>query len=234
MMFKKPKLGKYFFEFTSMFLAVISAFALNNWNDNRRDALAEEKVLLEINNGLKLDLVDIKANITGHKVAKDAIIYFKKILNNVPVSQDSLMEHHFYLTGDNNSVMNVSGYESLKSKGLEIIKNDSIRSQIITLYENNYVILKNYEENSIMNQSFVNYYFPIENILANSFSYDENGNLKNIQLPLKLTLKEKNLLHSYLFRMNNSRNNKLYEYRLVEKKVIKLQKQIEKELVKRW
>ena len=49
---------KYTFEFLSIFIAVSSAFALNNWNDNRRDRNAERKILEEIYNGLEKDLDD--------------------------------------------------------------------------------------------------------------------------------------------------------------------------------
>ena len=229
MKFKKPKLGRYFFEFVSMFLAVISAFALNNWNENRRDDLAEEKILTEISNGLKLDLIDFKANKFGHKKGLEAIAYFKNILNGIPVKQDSILYIHTYLTGDNFSIINVSGYEALKSKGLEIIKNDSIRSQIISIYENDYRLLKNYEESSPMNQAFQNYYFPIENILAEYFVYDEPGALVGIKTPVNISLKEKNLILSYLLRLFISRSNKLYEYNRIEEKVKKLLKDIEEE-----
>ncbi|WP_417612232.1 hypothetical protein [Owenweeksia hongkongensis] len=43
------------FEFLSIFIAVVSAFALNNWNENRRDAHSENKILMEIYNGLEKD-----------------------------------------------------------------------------------------------------------------------------------------------------------------------------------
>ena len=50
---------KYAFEFVSIFIAVISAFALNNWNDHRKDREAEEKILIEIDKGLDKDLYDL-------------------------------------------------------------------------------------------------------------------------------------------------------------------------------
>jgi heme O synthase-like polyprenyltransferase len=53
--FKSRNLRKYAFEFLSIFIAVIAAFALNNWNDNRKDRIAESKILTEISNGLELD-----------------------------------------------------------------------------------------------------------------------------------------------------------------------------------
>ena len=54
---------RYGFEFLSIFVAVISAFALNNWNENRKGRDAEDKILAEIYNGLRKDLSDIDMNI---------------------------------------------------------------------------------------------------------------------------------------------------------------------------
>ena len=65
MKIKKAKWKKYSFEFLSIFVALISAFALNNWNDNRKDSLAESKILLEILNGLEKDKKDIELNVKG-------------------------------------------------------------------------------------------------------------------------------------------------------------------------
>lgn len=230
MKFKKIKLGKYFFEFVSMFFAVIAAFGLNNWNDNRRDNRAEEKLLMEIKNGLELDLNDFKLNKRGHNRGLASIDFFKQILAEETVSQDSIKYKYYFLTGDNIPIMSTSGYESLKSKGFEIIKNDSIRSQITTIYENDYQILRKYEENTPMYQSFQNYFFPIDNMLAEYYVYNEEGSLSSIKTPLKLSLKNKNLFLGYLFRIRASRNAKLNEYSRVEEKVKKLLNDIEKEL----
>ena len=134
---KKPKikLGRYFFDFLSVFVAVIAAFGLNNWNDNRRDNIAEEKILIEIKNGLEQDLIDIGLNVEAHKKGAEFTSYMQDIVDQKEVSLDSFTVKFTTLTSDNISIMNVSGYESLKSKGLEIVKNDSIRLKIIKLYE---------------------------------------------------------------------------------------------------
>lgn len=229
---KKIKLSKYFFEFSSIFFAVIAAFTLNNWNDNRKDSRAEEKLLIEIKSGLELDLNDFRLNKRGHNRGLISCDYFKQILAETPVRQDSIKYRYYYLTGDNIPIMSTSGYESLKSKGFEIIKNDSIRSQITTIYENDYQILKKYEENTPMYQSFQNYFFPIDNMLAEYFVYNEEGSLSRIRTPLQLSLKDENLFLSYLFRIRASRNAKLNEYSRIEEKVKKLLDEIEQELEK--
>ena len=40
------------FESLSIFIAVVAAFALDNWNENRKEQLAESKILTEVYNGL--------------------------------------------------------------------------------------------------------------------------------------------------------------------------------------
>ena len=90
----KSKLERYFFEFLSVFIAVIAAFGLNNWSEYRRDTIAEEKILIEIRNGLKSDLEELKIN----KEADDYsdLAHFIDILNNTP-DEDLVCEldkHH--------------------------------------------------------------------------------------------------------------------------------------------
>lgn len=71
---------KYTLEFLSIFIAVISAFALNNWNDNRKDRESEQKFLIEISNGLTKDLEDVKSNKYGHEIGIKSVDFFKDLL----------------------------------------------------------------------------------------------------------------------------------------------------------
>lgn len=228
---KKRNWRSYFIEFLSVFIAVIAAFALNKWNDNRRDDRAEEKILREISNGLKADLEDIALNKNAHEQGINACLFFKDIINQKEVSQDSVGKHYFLLTSDNTSIFNNSGYEALKSKGLEIIKNDTIRSQIIALYEKDYQILYKFEETFPATQLFDNYFEPFNEILAENFILDASGSLIQIELPLKHSKKEKNLLLSYLWRIQISRVVRLREYDNTEIKIKTLLEAIHKELL---
>lgn len=65
---KRQNWKRYILEFLSIFIAVISAFALNNWNDNRRDNKAASKILLEILNGLEKDDADVDMNLAGNVI----------------------------------------------------------------------------------------------------------------------------------------------------------------------
>jgi len=127
---------KFGFEFLSIFIGVFAAFALDSWNETRKDKYVEIKILSEINNGLKQDVKDIMLNMEGHQQGIEATTFFQKAILSLPINHDSTNVYYFRLFRDFISTQNSSGYQTLKSKGLEIIDNDSLRSQILSLYEN--------------------------------------------------------------------------------------------------
>ncbi|WP_299674881.1 hypothetical protein [uncultured Dokdonia sp.] len=227
---RKIKFGRYFFEFLSVFVAVISAFALNNWNDNRRDAIAEEKILIEIRNGLQQDLIDVAANRKGHLDGIKRSFYFKKIIENKEVILDSFANKYSQLTGGNFSIMNISGYESLKSRGLEIIKKDSLRSHIISLYEINYQRIKKYEEGTSEVEIYQNFYTPVHEILSEHLIYNDNAQLISIDTSLQLSKREKSDFNSYLYSMIKNRYIKILEYDKLKVKIEDVLANIDEEL----
>ncbi len=226
----KIKLGRYFFDFLAVFIAVISAFALNNWNDNRKNALAEEKILLEIKNGLTKDLYDIELNRKSHIEGMNYCTYFKKMIDGKKVNIDSFSLKYIRLVSDNFSIINTSGYESLKSKGLETVENDSLRSKIIELYEFDYNEMEKYEEGSLQTQLYHNFDKPIHTIFSSYLIYDDTPQLRSIHLPLVLSEKEKSDMNAYLADIRFIRYIKLLRYDILKDKVNKLIKDIENEL----
>ncbi|KAA3624205.1 MAG: hypothetical protein DWQ02_23370 [Bacteroidetes bacterium] len=221
------KLG---FEFLSIFIAVISAFALNNWNENRRDNEAADKILAEISNGLEKDIEDIRINKKGHEDGVAACNFWRDVLEERAMNLDTMPMHYFNLTRDFISIQNISGYETLKSRGLELIEDDSLRFEIITLYEYDYNILKKFEEEYNEMQYQDNYFEEINNMVAPNFEYDTFGNITGIKLPLNISEAEKNILMSYLWKIQMNRHFILGYYTQTEEKLIQLREKIEKEI----
>ncbi len=221
---------KYGFEFLSIFIAVISAFALNNWNENRRDAHSENKILIEISNGLEKDLSDIKLNKGGHESGIIACKFFREAFAGKTVKVDSLLIHYFNLTRDFVSIQNIAGYETLKSKGLELIKNDSLRLKIISLYEYDYNTLRKLEEEYSEMQFQESYFKEINEVLAPHFKTDENGMIIGIDLPLKLPEIKRNKLLLYLWKIQSNRIFILQFYTEIEKKINNVRENIDHEI----
>jgi hypothetical protein len=210
---------KYGFEFLSIFIAVIAAFALDNWNDNRKERLAESKILIEVYNGLEKDMDDIKLNMFGHEQGIEVGNYFRALIAGQSVSTDTFLHKYFNLTRDFISIQNTSGYETLKSRGFELIDNDSLRTQIISLYEYDYNILRKMEEEYYEMQFQANYFEAINDALAPNFLYNEQNKIAGIQTPIVLPEREKKILLSYLWKMEANRRFMLGYYEEVKRKL---------------
>ncbi len=223
----------YGFEFLSIFIAVISAFALNNWNNNRRDRNSENKILTEIANGLEKDLVDLKLNMSGHKDGLVACNYFRTLFSGQKINSDSILFNYFNLTRDYISIQNVAGYESLKSKGLELIKNDSLRLQIISLYEYDYNTLRKLEEDYSEMQFHQNYFREINDELAPIFQFDSKQRITGVSSPVNFEENQKKKVLLYLWKIEVNRNFILQYYSEIEKKIDQVHENILNEIKER-
>ncbi len=229
-MMKKRNWKRYAFEFLSIFVAVLSAFALNNWNDNRRESQAESKILVEILNGLEKDIEDVRLNVAGHQQGLKACRFWRKVFSNQKTNLDTLQQYYSVLTRDFVSIQNTSGYETLKSRGLELIKNNSLRTNVISLYEYDYNTLRKLEEEYYELQFQENYFQEINRLVAPKFQYDSLGNISGMALPLGISESDKKILLSYLWKIEFNRKFILGFYGQIEEKIKKLQKEITEEL----
>ncbi len=226
---EKRNWRRYTFEFFSIFIAVISAFALDNWNDNRRDRHAEVKILTEMKNGLQKDMDDIQLNMDGHDAGIAACQYFANMVDKQAVGQDSFTQHFFTLTRDFISIQNRSGYESLKSMGLNLIKNDSLRLQIISFYEYDLNNLEKLEEQYAELQFHTSYFHIINDLLTPYYIFGEKGHVA-IKLPLQLSSNDQVKLKSILWKIRVNRNFILNYYETVVQKTESLIAHIQQEI----
>lgn len=217
-------------EFLSIFIAVISAFALSSWNENRRENEAANKILLEISHGLQKDLEDIKTNIMGHEGGIKACDFWRKVVLDLPVSKDTMIQYYFALTRDFFSAQNNSGYETLKSKGLEILRNDSLRYDIISLYEYDYKSLKTMEEEYFEMQFQENYFKDFNNIIAPNFEFSKQGSIAGIKTPLAIRPNDKKILLTYLWKIRINRQFILSYYATMEDKIQDIRSRIDVEI----
>lgn len=222
----------YLFEFLSIFLAVCLAFILDRWNDDRKDGIAENKILKEIYNGLERDSLDIANDEQYFKIAFSGLKYFNKIIDGENIQNDSLVTFYFLFSRESIVVQNKSGYESLKSRGLETIKNDSLRSKIIELYEVDYELSRKFNEEHSEYKFMQNYFHKINDAIAPNFEYDSTNNIKGIKLPLELSEKERKLLKSYLWKIAVGKHDRYQSSLYGKEKIGKLRTEINTYLTK--
>ncbi|MBO3698169.1 hypothetical protein [Roseivirga sp. E12] len=157
---KKRDSSLYYFilEIFSIFLGVTIAFLASHWNDVRKDRITEQKILAELKVELATDLSDVQNNINGHQMGLKAVNLFQRYCGGEQVSLDSLGFFYERLHRDYLSITNTTAYETLKSKGLEIITNEDLRNDIVRLYDFEYEILEKLEEQYRPAQFHQNYF----------------------------------------------------------------------------
>jgi len=183
---------------------------MDRWNDGRKDGIAENKILKEIYNGLERDSIDIANDEKYFDIAFSGLKYFNEIIDGKNIQNDSLVTFYYLFSRESIVVQNKSGYESLKSRGLETIRNDSLRKNIIDLYEVDYELARKFNEEHSEYKFLENYFHEINAVLAPNFVYDETNNIKEIKLPIELTEKERNLLKSYLWKIRVGKQDRYY------------------------
>ena len=138
-MLTENKFSKYLLyaigEIVLVVIGILIALQINNWNNDKEQRKLEAKYLNEIQNNLRADLSDIVFNINfNESKLKSNKIVLDYLQGNIEYS-DSLEFHMSNLFLSTRTLVNTSAFESLKSRGLEIISNDSLRQRITTLYE---------------------------------------------------------------------------------------------------
>ncbi|MBT8219723.1 MAG: hypothetical protein KJP00_07860, partial [Bacteroidia bacterium] len=137
------KTGKYLTyaigEILLVVVGILLALQINNWNEARKDAILERDLL----QNLQQDINYNASRIQAVRFLDSTIMIKNRILLDVltdPGStyHDSLQTHFGNISRYDVFAPRKMAYEALKSKGLEIIKNDSLRSEIIKLYDESY------------------------------------------------------------------------------------------------
>lgn len=217
-------------EIVLVVVGILIAFSINNWNAERKDEKVEFRILAEISNGLAKDKLDISHNKMGHELGLKACQYFLNSMQGKQSKQDSVYFHYHFLLRDFTSVQNTSGYESLKSKGLEFVKNDSLRTQIITLYAELVPSQRKLEESYEECQFFANYFESVNDIIADHLIFSEAGEIIDIRSLFDLSVEDKARLKSLLWRIKHNREFVVRNYETMESSITELQGMLDKEL----
>jgi len=91
-------------------------------------------------------------------------------------------------------------------------------------------VLKKFEEEYQEMQYHKSYFTEINRHVAPNFTFDDKGNIVDMKIPLQTNADEKNILLSYLWKIQTNRHFILQSYVPVEEKIIELRAKIEKYL----
>lgn len=122
-------------EIVLIFVGISLAIWFDNWNQERRDRQVERAMLMEIHEGVKTDLEDMRLTRHGHSMRVNAYkVIADHLVNNLP-NEDSLSQYFGTLYGKSSLITNRAPYETLKSRGIDLVTNDDLRQAILTYYD---------------------------------------------------------------------------------------------------
>lgn len=131
-----------------IFIGITLAIAFQNWNEERKERQQEVSVLKELKVALKNDLKDINDNIQTHKRGIDNCQSLLKMLSSKnPLQEVKLIQQAGMATDFTFLISDISAYEYLKSVGLHLIENDTLRGQISYVYDVVYEGIRGVEDN---------------------------------------------------------------------------------------
>ncbi|WP_229796826.1 DUF6090 family protein [Algibacter mikhailovii] len=179
------KTGKYFKyaigEIVLVVIGILIALQINNWNENRKSSATELLLLEELDKSLENNKDILSSRIEKFKlIEKEAELLIehidaKKEYNDSLASYFSLPLRNFSFR------LSYASFENLKSQGFETISNESLRLNIIKLFDEDFgLVLDNENKASdlfIPYTTFLNKHFRtmIENniviVIPNDYEY---------------------------------------------------------------
>ena len=149
-------------------IGILIALNLNNWNQDQTAKAVEIKTLKEIYQGLSDDLKDLQVSLTFYRNSKNSsdilVSHFK---NKLPYN-DTLDSHFGKLGLFAVLSVRTGPFETLKSRGMETITNDTLRLKIANLYDLNYKTIVDYQKIHIERYSEIRkiFIYKFKNLIA--------------------------------------------------------------------
>jgi hypothetical protein len=133
------KFSKYFLyavgEILILIFGILIALQVNNWNEERKRGDLELVILRAIKSDLDNDLVNCQFDLKIHYgQVNSSNIILHHLLNDLP-SNDSLNRHFLWICDYTITTYNTAAYETLKSLGVGLVSNDSLRNELIYMYD---------------------------------------------------------------------------------------------------
>ena len=155
-------------EIVLVVIGILIALSINNWNEERKVEIFEHKILNELQVSLQRNIQALNRGINWNKDIINSCQIILRHFENERSYVDSLDRHFsnslawFYPSLDNNA------YESLKSYGLHLLKNDSIRDALGDIYEYKWIEKVNTRQEEY-------FYNTVAPILTDLFESNEFG-----------------------------------------------------------
>lgn len=153
-------------EIALIVIGILLALYLDNLNTEKRIRINEIKILNELKSNLQSSINAFERSILAEQNYLKYNLMIKDYMCNKKLYNKSLDEAFgtYFWTISSNPVY--GAYENLKSKGIDLITNSSLRKNISFIFENDFLILK--EENEVWAnnlQQNISYPYHVRNFI---------------------------------------------------------------------
>lgn len=162
-------------------LGILIALAINNWNEERKEASLEIIILSEISENLGEDIQSLNNDLRLNENGIENIRHIEKAFDLESPLTDTLLLRFGRMLFNPTYTLKKSGYQNLSSIGFQIIAVDSIRKSITNLYETQYSFIKEREE--VAKKATYDYLNPRYQEYFKAIGFDSS---RSTNTPLKL------------------------------------------------
>lgn len=234
----KSKWYKYVLEIIVIILGISISYNLEQWSETRKNKKREIEILKEFKGGLSVDLAKMQGNIRSHENSiRSSKIILKVIKDDLPY-HDSLDTYFSYTHAFTTFMGTVSPIEQLKNTNSKIISNDSLRLEIMVMYDGAYNVIGQIElavkRDYQQLRDFDRLYFEAYDLDHVSTTSNMAAPLWGIMHPIRFTELKTNPEYAALLRARISNQMGLLKlhYKPTEKKLSNLLNQIDREIMK--
>jgi len=136
---EQNKTGKYLKyaigEIVLVVIGILIALSINNWNEENKLRKREINLLSELKSNLFTNAANLENDVFMQNRGVKSIDYIINIGDNNLPYNDSIPSILFFANLAHDIILVSSAFETLKTSGLELIQQDSLRIEIINLYE---------------------------------------------------------------------------------------------------
>lgn len=183
----KSRILRYSGQFILIFVSVFLAFSLSEWGKNKEELHSEIELLKTMKKGLHSDIEEL---VLGDSILRQVYHSYGKLRKHVAnpeLPEDSTIHYFSGVLSGERPFFNSAAYESLKTSGLKVIKDHSLREAIILLYEYDYKII---EELNLLNYTEKRRNKLIE-IFQHLLQYNEDGYIVEMESLSNLTVNQR-------------------------------------------
>lgn len=139
---KSAKYFKYALgEIILVVIGILIALQINNWNQGKINSKIEANLLIELLENLSVNEDRLAQSIKDEYISAKSIEYVVTSLENRYVHNDTMNYHFGRADFSADVVISSTAFETIKSKGFDIISSNTLRKSMIDLFDSEYGVL---------------------------------------------------------------------------------------------